>query len=54
MYLFAHIVIITIGISACVYVKKKAPRQLKNYIIFQCVLQIVMHTYLLCAKFYFR
>lgn len=44
MYLFAHIVIITIGISACVYVKKKAPS----------VLQIVMHTYLICSKFYFR
>lgn len=54
MYLFAHIVIIIIGISACAYVNKTAPRQIKNYIIFQCVLQLLLHTYLLCANYYYR
>jgi hypothetical protein len=54
MYLFAHIVIIIIGISACIYVNKTAPRQIKNYIIFQCVLQIIMHAFLICSNFYYR
>ena len=54
MYLFAHIEIIIIGISACIYVNKTAPRQIKNYIIFQCVLQFLMDTYLLCANYYYR